>query len=181
MMKKYSRRLDSATLVYTVFSSPLGPMGLAATAAGLCRLAHHLSGEAEFVDWIKNTLHPQPTKNPKAFAAIRRQLQLYFAGKLKKFDFPLDLSLGTPFQRRTWKKLLAIPYGKTHSYQWLAKAAGNPGAWRATGNANGKNPISIIVPCHRVVRSHGGLGGYTGGLHIKRFLLDLEKASYGTA
>jgi len=89
----------------------------------------------------------------------------------------LDLRLGTPFQQEVWKGLLTIPYGVTRSYKWLAKSINNPDSARAVGNANGQNPLSIIIPCHRVVRKNGELGGYTGGVQIKRYLLELEKAS----
>jgi len=87
------------------------------------------------------------------------------------------LRLGTAFQQKVWKKLLTIPYGVTRSYKWLAESINNPNSARAVGNANGQNPLSIIIPCHRVVRENGALGGYTGGVRIKRYLLDLEKAS----
>jgi methylated-DNA-[protein]-cysteine S-methyltransferase len=89
----------------------------------------------------------------------------------------LDLRLGTPFQQKVWKGLLTIPYGITRSYKWLAQSINNPDSARAVGNANGQNPLSIIIPCHRVVRENGELGGYTGGIQIKRYLLGLEKTS----
>ena len=104
------------------------------------------------------------------------QFQKYFKGELQSFKFPLDLRLGTPFQQKVWKKLLTIPYGTTRSYKWLAQSIKNPNSARAVGNANGQNPLSIIIPCHRVVRENGELGGYTGGIKIKRYLLALEKA-----
>ena len=103
------------------------------------------------------------------------QLKEYFAGTRKTFDIPLDL-VGTEFQVRVWKELQKIPYGKTISYLELAKRVGNMKASRAVGSANGKNPISIIVPCHRVINVNGGLGGFAGGLPVKSFLLELEKA-----
>ena len=102
-----------------------------------------------------------------------KQLEEYFAGERKTFDVPLDL-WGTPFQQEVWKALLQIPYGETRSYQDIAQSVGNPKAVRAVGGANGRNPVPVIVPCHRVIRSDGNLGGYGGGLDIKRDLLDLE-------
>jgi methylated-DNA-[protein]-cysteine S-methyltransferase len=87
------------------------------------------------------------------------------------------LRLGTPFQQKVWKKLTTIPYGKTRSYKWIASAINNRHASRAVGNANGRNPLPIIIPCHRVIRENGELGGYTGGINIKRFLLNLEQAN----
>ena len=101
------------------------------------------------------------------------QLEAYFAGSLKQFELPLDTG-GTPFQRRVWTELQKIPYGQTISYGELASRIGNPKASRAVGLANGQNPISIIIPCHRVIGSNGSLTGFGGGLTVKRFLLDLE-------
>ncbi|MFQ5445115.1 MAG: methylated-DNA--[protein]-cysteine S-methyltransferase, partial [Nitrospinales bacterium] len=111
--------------------------------------------------------------------AVGREFDLYFQGRLKKFTCPLDLRRGTPFQRKVWRALLTIPHGKTRSYRWVAQSIRNPKAVRAVGNANGKNPVSIIVPCHRVVQTNGQLGGYTGGVQIKRKLLDLESGQDG--
>ena len=104
-----------------------------------------------------------------------RQLKLYFQGKLRDFDLPLEME-GTPFQRKVWSYLQTIPYGQTRSYGQLAAAIGNPNASRAVGAANGQNPIPIIVPCHRVINSDGGLGGFSCGLAYKQRLLELEGA-----
>lgn len=109
------------------------------------------------------------------FAETKRQLAAYFAGTLTEFDLPLAPS-GTPFQRRVWEALRAIPYGETISYAELAGLVGAPGAARAVGAANGRNPISIVVPCHRVVGSGGALTGYSGGLDRKAALLEFERA-----
>ena len=105
---------------------------------------------------------------------VCHQLNEYFAGKRKKFDLPLSPK-GTVFQQAVWKQLQEIPYGKTISYSQLAKSINNPKACRAVGSANGKNPVIIIIPCHRVIASNGGLGGYACGLDIKKQLLELEK------
>ncbi|MFA9485382.1 MULTISPECIES: methylated-DNA--[protein]-cysteine S-methyltransferase [Moraxella] len=102
------------------------------------------------------------------------QLDEYFAGRRTVFDIPLDLSYGTAFEQSVWQALQAVEYGTTISYATLAQNINKPTAYRACANANGKNPISIVVPCHRVIASDGGIGGYTGGVHIKRTLLDLE-------
>lgn len=101
------------------------------------------------------------------------QLQAYFAGELQSFDLPLDLQ-GTPFQKLVWEELRHIPYGETRSYSFVANHIGAPKAVRAVGAANGRNPIPIVVPCHRVIGAAGSLVGYGGGLPLKRFLLDLE-------
>jgi O-6-methylguanine DNA methyltransferase len=110
--------------------------------------------------------------NPLVREAIQ-QLRAYFAGELRDFDLTLDLQ-GTGFQRRVWDELLNIPYGETRSYSFVANTIGAPKAVRAVGAANGKNPIPIVVPCHRVIGAGGSLVGYGGGLPLKRFLLDLE-------
>ena len=111
---------------------------------------------------------------------IENEFHLYFKGKLKIFSPELDFREGTQFEIRVWKKLLTIPYGKTRSYQWLANAIGKPKTYRAVGNANGKNPIPLIVPCHRVIQKNGNLGGYTGGTNLKEYLLNLENNFYAT-
>lgn len=102
------------------------------------------------------------------------QLHQYAAGKRQQFSLPLDLSIGTPFQQKVWQQLQAIDFGRTISYAQLAQRIGQPTAYRAVANANGKNPFSIVIPCHRVIASDGSLGGYTGGLDKKRYLLGLE-------
>lgn len=122
----------------------------------------------------KNSLSKQNPIETLLLATIS-QLQQYQAGKLQQFDIPLDLSLGTPFQQSVWRALQQIPYGQTISYAQLAQNIDKPTAYRAVANANGKNPFSIVIPCHRVVASDGSLGGYTGGLDKKRLLLKIEK------
>jgi len=180
-MKKYSKVLEGTQVFFTVFPSPMGKIGVAATAKGICRLAYDLPGKSAFREMLIETVHPNPEHKPEMFVDLIDQFDRYFSGKLDHFQCDLDFSLGTEFQAKTWKKLTAIPYGKTRSYQWLAKTVGKPSASRAVGNANGKNPIPIIVPCHRVIRKNGDLGGFTGGLRFKRLLLDLEKeACVGT-
>lgn len=110
------------------------------------------------------------------FTEVIQQLKAYFKGRQKQFDLDIDPK-GTDFQKRVWEQLLKIPYGQTISYGELAKRVGNPNASRAVGLANGKNPISIIIPCHRVVGKNGSLTGFGGGIDVKRFLLDLEQDS----
>lgn len=176
MIKSYSQTPLDIPLSYTVFKNPIGLSGLVTSSEGLIRFISKLSDEGSIEKHLPLLTNGVISKNPSHFKDLIKQFSLYFDGKLKKFDHPLDLRLGTPFQQKVWKKLLTIPYGKTRSYKWLAQAIKNPQASRAVGNANGKNPLSIIIPCHRVVKEDGELGGYTGGINVKRFLLSLEKA-----
>ena len=117
-----------------------------------------------------------PQGDAAALAAAAIQLEQYFAGERTEFELDLDLA-GTPFERRVWKEVRAIPYGRTATYAEIARRIGRPGASRAVGRANARNPVAVIVPCHRVVGSDGSLTGYAGGLEMKRALLDLERAS----
>jgi O-6-methylguanine DNA methyltransferase len=176
MIKKYSHTPLDIPISYTVFQNPVGLTGLVSSSEGLIRLINNLTDEKSIEKHLTQLTNGDISKKPSHFKDLTKQFSLYFDGKLKSFDYPLDLRLGTPFQQKVWKKLLTIPYGKTHSYKWLAQAIKNPQASRAVGNANGKNPLSIIIPCHRVVKGNGEMGGYTGGVSIKRFLLKLEQA-----
>jgi len=107
-------------------------------------------------------------------SALKKELDLYFSGRLREFKFPLHILGGTAFERKVWDCLLQIPYGETRSYAWVAREIRNPKAQRAVGRANGKNRIPIVIPCHRVISSDGALGGYSGGLPIKKALLQVE-------
>lgn len=115
-------------------------------------------------------------RSDDSFKGIREQLAEYFAGDRQEFDIPVELD-GTPFQQRVWEQLTTIPFGQTISYAELARRVGNPTATRAVGAANGRNPVSILVPCHRVIGSHGSLTGYGGGLHNKEWLLNWERTT----
>jgi methylated-DNA-[protein]-cysteine S-methyltransferase len=154
---------------HTVIDSPYGPLTLVADDGVLCGL------------YMTDQRHrpPEETFGPRAegpFAAAEEELEAYFAGESKEFTLPLRLH-GTPFQRRVWDQLRKIPYGETRTYGELAYALGNPTASRAVGLANGRNPVGIIVPCHRVVGANGGLTGYGGGLDRKQRLLDFESGT----
>lgn len=154
---------------HTVIDSPYGPLTLVADDGILCGL------------YMTEQRHRPPeesfgARDETLFAEAEEQLEAYFSGDLKEFTLELHLH-GTPFQRTVWERLREIPYGETRSYGELAAALGNPSASRAVGLANGKNPIGIIVPCHRVVGANGSLTGYGGGLDRKRRLLDLERGT----
>ena len=120
------------------------------------------------------TIRDQWKKKPDFFAPVKRQLRAYFKRELEQFDIPLA-PVGTPFQLKVWQALRTIPYGELVSYKTIAEAIGNPKAVRAVGGANGKNPLPIIVPCHRVIGSDGSLTGFGGGLETKKRLIDLER------
>lgn len=155
---------------YIEHPGPLGTLLLAATERGLCGVyfeQHKYFNGTQ--GWVRDETHPH-------LHQAAAQLDEYFGGRRTSFDVPLDLA-GTPFQRAVWDALRALPFGATTTYQAIAQGLANPKAVRAAGTAIGRNPISIIVPCHRVVGASGGLSGYAGGLERKRYLLALEGKS----
>lgn len=154
--------------LYTYYESPIQPLLLTSNGTALTGLfmVQHKHGPEVGEDWIEQA-------DALPFAETKRQLDLYFAGELTEFDLPLAPE-GTAFQQKVWEELRRIPYGVTISYGELADRVGNPNASRAVGLANGRNPISIIVPCHRVIGANGKLTGYGGGLSRKEILLNLE-------
>lgn len=158
------------TVYYSRIDSPVGPLGIAASASGLLALEFD---RGKFSS--KNRGIESSAKTQEYVDALRE----YFAGTLRQFTFPLDLR-GTPFQLKCWRALLEIPYGETRTYADIARAVGCPNGYRAVGLANNRNPIAIVVPCHRVIASDGTLCGYGGGLEVKRKLLELEGALSGT-
>lgn len=152
-------------MISAIHGSPVGELTLVSNGKALTAIL------------FENPRYPLPEQSrgeDKIIAGARRQLDQYFAGKLRAFDLPMAPA-GTPFQQSVWKALLAIPYGVTRSYGEQAKAIGNPAAVRAVGLANGRNPISIVIPCHRVIGANGSLTGYGGGMERKQWLLDLEQ------
>ena len=165
--------IDSACPVvsYSVYSSPIGDLLLTSDGDALTGLymCQHRG---------KPATGPEASwqRNDSLFQAVREQLGAYFSGRLLDFELPLRMD-GTPFQHLVWDGLRAIPYGETISYAELARRIGRPGASRAVGSANGRNPISIVVPCHRVIAADGTLGGYGGGLDRKEWLLQHEVAA----
>ncbi len=154
-------------MYYQVIESPIGELLLAGTDEALCQV--HFHGGRDSIEpaseWEENDV---------SFREVVHQLDAYFAGKLESFDLPLQLE-GTEFQKKVWRALQEIPYGETWSYGQLARHIGKPQAMRAVGAANGRNPIPVIIPCHRVIGADGTLTGFGGGLPIKKQLLDLER------
>jgi methylated-DNA-[protein]-cysteine S-methyltransferase len=157
-------------MTYREMETPIGPLLMAGDAAGLRYLLFARG---------RDLARPDPAwlPEPRGFREPVRQLTAYFAGRLREFDFPLAPQ-GTTFQSAVWQELRRIPYGETISYGELARRLGNPKAVRAVGLANGSNPISIVIPCHRVIGSTGSLVGYGGGLPIKQALLALERGQH---
>ncbi|WP_027414830.1 methylated-DNA--[protein]-cysteine S-methyltransferase [Aneurinibacillus terranovensis] len=161
---------------YTVYESPLGSITLAATDDGLCwiEFGHGDSTKCSLLRWTKRWIHTENVAyRPEKLVEITLQLDEYFAGVRTEFSIPLDI-YGTVFQKVVWEELRKIPYGETRSYKDIALAINAPKAVRAVGMANNRNPLSIFIPCHRVIGSNGALVGYGGGLTIKEYLLKLE-------
>lgn len=166
MAELYCRALDT----------PIGEILLAGSEKGVCRLCFPVELSGKWFIWFNRYFSSLPQKG--SFLLVdeaARQLEEYFALKRRAFDLPLDLR-GTPFQVRVWQELLKIPYGSTVSYGEIARRVGNPRASRAVGAAVGRNPVPIVVPCHRVLGWTGALVGFGGGLTIKEQLLELERA-----
>ncbi len=183
------RAAPQAAVAETIWESPIGPLAILASERGL-RLIEFVSedeggdipaGSAGVPPVHARRRPPEAETSPKQLPAAEKilaetiqQLQDYFAGRRREFNLPLDLR-GTPFQAAIWRALMQIRYAETITYRRLANAAGRPDAVRATGAANAANPLSIVIPCHRVIGSNGSLTGYAGGLAAKRFLLELEQ------
>lgn len=157
------------TSLYTTFDSPIGTLLAVSDGDSLTRLDMQGGRRPTPIDptWIRDDAHP-------ILAETRDQLEQYFGGDRNTFEVPLNM-IGNGFESLVWAALREIPYGETTSYGAVARAIGHPSASRAVGFANGRNPIAVIVPCHRVIGADGSLTGYGGGLERKRFLLDLER------
>ena len=162
-------------VAYATADSPFGTLLLARTPQGLVRLAlPNEDVEATLVD-LAGRISPRVMEAPAQFDAERRELDDYFEGRRHHFDLPIDWQLSHGFLLRARRGIAAIPYGETRTYTDLARTAGNERAVRAAGSACSRNPIPLVVPCHRVLRSDGSLGGYAGGLEMKERLLELER------
>ncbi|MDB6078256.1 MAG: ogt1 [Akkermansiaceae bacterium] len=165
--------MTTTSFYYTTLKSPVGELKLVASDKGLTAILWEDDNPKRVPlgeNLTENPAHP-------VLVATARQLTEYFAGTLEKFDLPLDF-IGTDFQKKVWAELVAIPFGETRTYGQLAEKIGNPKASRAVGAANGKNPISIIAPCHRVIGADGTLTGFAGGLKAKALLLGIESKKH---
>jgi methylated-DNA-[protein]-cysteine S-methyltransferase len=160
---------------YFIFNTDMGWVGLLASSKGLMKVTLPQKSVEKAFRSLGNGAN-QANWAPSQFDDIVGRLRAYFSGYRVSFPDELDLSLVTPFQRQVFKATALIPYSETRSYQWVAQAMDRPEAARAVGQALARNPLPVIIPCHRVVRSDGGLGGFTGGLETKKLLLDLELA-----
>lgn len=177
--RRVSRRASAeglADVSYAPVDSPFGTLHAAVTNRGLVRIAFPEESVDSVLERLSQRLSPRIVEAPAALDSVRRELDEYFAGRRHDFDVPLDWTLIGPFGRRVLHATAEIPYGGVLSYAEVAAEAGSPRGSRAAGNALGSNPIPIVIPCHRVLRSGGALGGYGGGLDRKRMLLELEGA-----
>jgi methylated-DNA-[protein]-cysteine S-methyltransferase len=164
-----------ADVVYAPIDSPLGPLVAAVTRRGLVRLSYAYERSDDVLDELAERISPRIVESADKLADLRKELDEYFDHRRTKFSFPVDWTMTTTgFTRKVLQATARVPYGAVTTYRDVARRAGSERAARAAGNALSSNPIPIVVPCHRVVHSGGGLGGYTGGLDKKRFLLDLE-------
>ena len=170
-------------VAYATLDSPVGTLLVAVTPRGLVRVAYLDAGEEEatVLEQLATTVSPRVLAAPRKLDEPRRELDQYFAGRRRQFELPLDWQLTRGFGRKVLEATARIPYGATATYKQVATQAGNARAYRAAGNALGSNPIPIIVPCHRILHSGGGLGGYTGGLERKRVLLGVESGQESLA
>jgi methylated-DNA-[protein]-cysteine S-methyltransferase len=173
-------RAETAGLLdvaYRTIDTPVGALLLAATPTGLVRVAYEREGLDTVMQGLADKVSPRILHAPMRLDPVARELDEYFAGRRHRFDLPLDLSLSTGFRRAVLTYLPGISYGQTASYAAVAAAVDNPGAVRAVGTACATNPLPVVVPCHRVIRSDGHIGAYLGGSEAKRQLLDLEAAA----
>lgn len=162
-------------VAYALTDSPLGRLLVATTDRGLVMVAYMLDGLDARLEVLARDVSPRVLEVPARLDRARRELDEYFAGRRRAFDLPVDWSLVRGFARAVLQSTAQIPYGGWSTYGEIAAAAGSPRGSRAAGNALGSNPIPIVIPCHRVLRAGGAIGGYTGGADRKRILLDLER------
>jgi methylated-DNA-[protein]-cysteine S-methyltransferase len=166
-------------VAYRTVDSPIGPLLVAATPDGLVRIAFDCEGHDRVLATLAERVSPRILRAPERLDTAARQLEEYFAGTRQAFDLPIDLRLASPFRRTVVSRLPSIAYGTTASYAAVAAAVGNPAAVRAVGTACATNPVPVVLPCHRVVRSDGTIGRYLGGTVAKETLLALERGRRG--
>ncbi|MCX4091401.1 methylated-DNA--[protein]-cysteine S-methyltransferase [Nocardia sp. alder85J] len=177
MLEHQAEQADLLDVAYTTMDTPVGRLLLAATPKGLVRVAYAREDHDRVLETLADRISPRILRAPARLDEVRRELDEYFARRRKSFDVSLDLSLSHGFRQVVQKHLPEIGYGQTRSYGQVAQLVGNPKAVRAVGTACATNPLPVIVPCHRVLRADGSLGGYVGGPDAKHLLLDLESAA----
>jgi methylated-DNA-[protein]-cysteine S-methyltransferase len=180
MHLRLAQRADDEGLLdvsYAVVDSPIGSLLIASTAEGLVRVAFECDGHEDVLSGLSDSISPRILRSARRTDVVARQLDEYFAGRRRSFDVPLDLRLVRGFRRAVVEGLRGIAYGDTASYAEVAAAAGNPTAVRAAASACSHNPLPVVVPCHRVIRSDGSLGNYRGGVDAKVTLLAMERAA----
>jgi methylated-DNA-[protein]-cysteine S-methyltransferase len=176
-LDRFTDRADAEGLLdvaYATLDSPFGQLLLAATPRGLVKVSFPQFGTEATLEELATKISPRVLEAPARLDEARRELDRYFEGRLTAFELPLDWQLTDGFRKKVQQTINRIPYGRTRSYTEVARSAGNERAVRAAGTACGANPLPIVVPCHRVLRSGGALGGYGGGLPMKEALLKLE-------
>ncbi len=161
---------------YTTFNTARGWLGILSSAKGLVAVTLPQHSAQDALKLLGNSLS-YATRSPDSFDDLTERLRLYFSGNIVTFPDELDLSGATAFQRQVWQTTKLIPYGETRSYKWVAEQMGKPEAVRAVGQALARNPLPIIIPCHRVLNIDGRLGGYSGGVAMKQYLLNLEASA----
>lgn len=172
-----SERDGLLDIAYRILDSPVGPLLLAATDRGLVRVAYASEGHDAVLQGLSDRISPRVLSAPSRLDIVARELEEYFGGRRQTFDVALDWRLSSGFRNTVLHQLTGIHYGRTASYGAVAALAGSPKAFRAVGSACATNPLPVIVPCHRVIRSDGAIGDYVGGIAAKRTLLDLEAAA----
>ena len=166
-------------LYYCSWTSPIGLLHIVATSLGPCRVLLGSQRPKDLRSFLEKSYGVRPLRKP--LLPLIRQLYRYFAGDQISFQYPAKINGASPFDRKVWKVVSQIPYGQTRSYSWIARKMGHPRATRAVGGSCGRNPLPLLIPCHRVITQSGKLGGYTGGIQIKIRLLELESRNTNTA
>ncbi len=161
---------------YSCLTPPFGPVFVAKTDNGICYINLSKISEAGFQSLLRKRFQKKPIRDDEKLKSVLNEMLDYFNGNQVNFKASLDFGIGTAFQRTVWEKIGEIPYGELRTYKWIASEIGNINAVRAVGNAVGKNPVPPIIPCHRVIRTDGKLGGFSSGISLKKWLLRLEKS-----
>nr|WP_253259218.1 methylated-DNA--[protein]-cysteine S-methyltransferase [Subtercola boreus] len=181
LLERRAQDAHMLDLAYTTVDSPVGSLLLAASDRGLVRVAYAVEDHDAVLETLSQRISARILRAPRRLDTVAAELEQYFAGTRRAFDVPLDPSLSSGFRRLVQQHLPDIAYGSTETYKEVAALVGNPQAVRAVGSACATNPLPVVVPCHRVLRSDGSLGGYIGGLAAKAALLELESAGAGVS